>query len=101
MSSRAVKNGPRRAPRAHAAVPPVEPDEGRPRHQRVLRPQGDSTLADLRLTIAIFSVAALLAILDAVTVRSGNQFLLAAAVLLYSFFRSGQGWVRLVQLKAA
>lgn len=70
----------------------------RPRHQRVLQPKADSTRADLRLTIVIYSIAALAAMGDFATVRSGNSLVLAAVVLGYSFFRAFQGWSRLLTI---
>ena len=79
---------------------PLRPSTGRPRHQRILQPRSDSTRADIRLTIIVFSVTALLAAVDFVTVRSGNSLLLAVVVLGYSFFRAGQGWIRWTQLTA-
>ena len=75
-------------------------DTVRPRHQRVLQPRSDSTRADLRLTIALFSLTALLAAVDFVTVRSGNALVLAAIVVGYSFFRATQGWVRFAEVTA-
>jgi hypothetical protein len=62
----------------------------------VLRPGDDSTPSDLRLTVIVFSLAALLAVLDLVTVRSGNAVVFALIVLAYSFFRAFQGWSRLL-----
>ncbi|HZT64746.1 MAG TPA: hypothetical protein VFA11_03050 [Acidimicrobiales bacterium] len=73
----------------------------RPRHQRVLNPKDDSTKADSRLTIIVFSVVALLGALDFATVRSGNQLVLAAVVVGYSFWRAGQGWVRFMRFSTA
>lgn len=60
----------------------------------MLVPRADSTRADLKLTIIVFSVVALLAIVDFATVRSGNGVVLSVLVLGYSFFRAFQGWSR-------